>query len=392
MSAIISPLTVFRVFLTLSITVSFFLVVSPARALDYNGGTYTNLCGTGLAATHNSCNNGCNTSTGTCTSSNATVVKFTCNGRTTDCRDAESTWSTTHSVGNPGCGKTVQIDVFTQNCRVNGEWVCFNDNQLRDYLVWYSGDCPAPSPSPNPTPSVRPSPSPSPTPTHRSRCEDLTVAGGQNSQVPAKVTLRAHATDNQGEIQRYKFYFGDGKVEESSSPEIQHTYESSGSFVARVDAKDSQGKWITGNSCEATVRVTSSPVETQRSGCSDVFITTTNNAPAPTNVQFKVTGYDNKGELQQYKLDFGNGVTKESTGQTFEQYYERAGTYTIKGHIKDSQGNWKGGENGCQKTLYVTTKPLTSQPKTGTPTLFSIIGVTSSLGGIALHALKRKLA
>jgi hypothetical protein len=215
------------------------------------------------------------------------------------------------------------------------------------------------------------------------------VTGGNNSLVPAKVTLRASGSDNQGSIQRYKFYFGDGKQEETDNPEIQHSYESSGTFIARVDVKDAQGNWKTTSSCETSVYVKASNIESHRSDCSDIFITADNGGRAPSNVKFKMTGYDNKGSLQQYRIDYGIGNTQDSSNNEFERRYETAGTYTIRGYIKDSQGNWQGGDSGCQRTLYISTKPLTTQPSTGTPTILSMIGLGSGLTGFSLAIAKK---
>lgn len=282
-----------------------------------------------------------------------------------------------------------------------------------DYMVWYSGDCqtspsprtnivnrfvpflrsqPTPTPTPQPTPSPTPSPTPDPSPLapHQSRCEDLDVVSGNNATVPAKVTLRARGSDNRGDVQRYKFYFGDGKQQETSNPEVQHTYESSGNFLARVDIKDSQGNWRTSLSCETRVRVEASPIESHKSGCSDIRITASNNGQAPSEVELRVSGYDNKGEIQEYRIET-DGTRLESSNDTFTHTYTEAGTYTVRAYVRDSQGNWVGGEDECRRTVYVNTEPLTHQPATGTPTLFSVLGLTSGLGGVGLHFLKRKL-
>src|SRR6185369_11409858 len=101
---------------------------------------------------------------------------------------------------------------------------------------------------------------------------------------------------------------------------------------------------------------------------------------------FLVTGYDNKGALKRYKMDFGNGVSLESDTGSFQQVFDTAGTYTIKGYVEDTQGNWKGGSGTCEKTFYVTTKPLASQPSTGTPTALSILALASGVVGISLLA------
>jgi len=134
----------------------FFQVVEAA--LNYGSGYYTNLCGSGTAAGFYSCPGNCNPSTGEC--SGNYVVKWTCDGKTVDCRQNESNWTNYQKVDSPhpGCGKTVQIDVFKKNCREGGPytWSC-NDipcgqagSDCIGYMTWYSGDCP-PSPSPTPT-------------------------------------------------------------------------------------------------------------------------------------------------------------------------------------------------------------------------------------------------
>lgn len=104
------------------------------------GGEYTNLNGSGTAANFHT-RNGCDENTGSC-SGNA-VYRYQCDGRTTDCRSNESGPTSSRSLENPGCGKTVQLDVFDHNCRQNGGWDC---GIPQDYMVWYSGDCSVPAP------------------------------------------------------------------------------------------------------------------------------------------------------------------------------------------------------------------------------------------------------
>jgi hypothetical protein len=473
------------------------LLAPQASAVSYNGGTYTNLCGTGTNATSNTCKAGCDTASGTCKSSTNAVVKYTCAGNQTECRSNESGFSTQQSIGNSvPCNTTVQIDVFSKNCRnSSGAWTC-GDTDLKDYIVWYSGACPVVTPAPSSNPTSCSAQMPVNTQFRRSgqsawvsgaditasgltqntqidvncfakngtallsnanieisypsginvtsvgpelrnfvlgasgnysfrcyssnntscnntdnlsvafpstavgggqaaantsSCDDLTIASGNSGLVPAKVTLRARASDDLGNIQRYKFYFGDGTTQETDQPEIQHTYESSGSFIARADVKDSQGNWKTSSRCEARVSVRPSRVESHRAGCSDLYITTKNGVQAPATIGFRVTGYDNKGNLQQYKLDFGNGITKESNGETFEQLYDKAGTYTVKAYVKDSQGNWRGGEGSCKRNVYISTKPLTSQPKTGTPTTITLLAITSGVAAVGFYMAQRRL-
>jgi len=484
--------------------------------LTFNGGEYTNICGSGLMANGSTCNGSCNPTTGSCSAGGNTVVRFVCDGRQTQCNQNESQFSSVQYFGNPGANKTVAIVVFSKPCRLSGAWIC-GDSDMKDYMVWYSGvnqTAPAttqpfptyqPTPAsttapyaicgdqqpvliqfqkPNagkwvggneftsqnvytnnqinvncfskngtslltngyidvtdpsgqtyrasntselrnfqtnkvgnytftcrstslnncnsqdafrvqsvPLPTYTPTPVPTPTPTQVSSCNSLQVTSGNNSLVPATVTLHATGSDNKGNIQGYRFYFGDGQQTETTNSDVQHQYTTSGSFIAHADVKDSQGNWKTSQACVTTVTVQSAPIESFRSGCSDIYIHADNNSRAPSKVTFEVTGYDNKGSLQNYRLDFGNGIVKDSTGRDFEQVYNTVGTYNVKAYVQDSKGNWVGGVNNCNRTVVIgSTKPLTAQPSTGTPTALPVAGAISGVLGLSVQAFKKRFA
>ncbi|MCD8484720.1 PKD domain-containing protein [Candidatus Woesebacteria bacterium] len=470
----------FTALITTFVVLGAFASTASAR-MTYGNGEYTNLCGSGTSATHNTCGGYCNTFDGSCSYPKASVVRYICDGRQTECRSNESDFSLRQSVSGVGCGKTVQIDVFNTQCRDGNDWIC-DDNDLVDYMVWYSGDCSNDRPNPGndendqtcsayepvntqfrksgentwisgddmsskniaigdtvdvncfakngadllPGAKIEITKPDNSTETkhtsvlrnyevkdfgsyrfrcysttidacsntdsfrvrreqageeHRSSCQDLILREGNLGTVPATVKFEVEGTDNLGDIQRYRVYYGDGTKEENESGEFSHTYESSGNFTARADVKDSKGNWISSNACESTVSIKARSIESHKSKCSDLFILSGNREESPSTVQFKVTGYDNKGAIQKYKLDFGNGVVKESDGETFEQLYNQPGTYTVKGYIRDSQGNWQGGDGTCTSTVYIETEPLTKQPDTGTPTGLTIFGITSGIIG-----------
>ena len=108
-------------------------------------------------------------------------------------------------------------------------------------------------------------------------------------------------------------------------------------------------------------------------------------------MNFTLTGFDNKGGIQQYRLDYGNGITKDQDGNTFQQTYTSSGTFTARGYIKDSEGNWQGGSGSCQQIVYVNTKPLQSQPKTGASTELTLAALGSGTLGIIFLKLKKTL-
>lgn len=412
----------------------------------YGSGEYTNLCGTGYAASSDSCNGGCNTSSGSCAGAANTVVRFVCDGRQTACNQNETAFTSSQSIGDPGCNKTVAINVYKKNCRTGSGWSC-GDSDMKDYIVWYSGACATQTPSQNQNQNTTPQPNylsdnnncgskgvvcqnkgtcqngvcvapvvkPINQPTlttnnyyynatypaqvytqgstQYSSCDGLQVVSGNNNLIPATVTLRARGSDNKGSIQSYRFYFGDGQQTESSQPEVQHQYTVSGTFIPRADVKDSQGNWKTSSACETVVNVTQSSIESFKSGCADVYITAYNNAVAPSRVTFDITGYDNKGSLQKYKMDFGNGVVKESDGRTFEQIYEKNGTYETKAYVKNSHGDWVGGTDTCDRVITIASStPMKTQPSTGTPTALPLLGLGSGLMGVVIYGAKRRFA
>jgi len=86
------------------------------------------------------------------------VYKFTCEGKSkrngiSECGNGmpEAVPSTgeTMSVGDPGCNKTVQIDVFQKECMVANNWICNGASvtlggDMLDFFVYYNNDCPPP--------------------------------------------------------------------------------------------------------------------------------------------------------------------------------------------------------------------------------------------------------
>lgn len=139
-------------------------------AVTYGNGYYTNLCGTGTAATGYNCNLGCNPETGSCTSDSQGVVKWVCLGKWNQCLESESQWGNQERVDGMGCGYTVQLSLFDKKCRrEDGSWdaTC----RLLGYMAWYSGECweggvqitPRPSPTVRPSPTLAPTSTPTPT-------------------------------------------------------------------------------------------------------------------------------------------------------------------------------------------------------------------------------------
>jgi subtilisin family serine protease/PKD repeat protein len=87
----------------------------------------------------------------------------------------------------------------------------------------------------------------------------------QQGRVPLKVTLRADAHDEDGEIERYDWDLGDGQFNRTTvEPTLQHTFETTGTFTLRVRAWDNDG----GNSTAVATLVI------RKESSSDCFIAT----------------------------------------------------------------------------------------------------------------------
>lgn len=260
-------------------------------ALTFGSGVYTNLCGSGTEATSHDCSGACNIDTGVCSSSGPFVVKYTCNGSVTDCRADGQPFASSYSLSGTACNTTVQIDVFSKNCDSPDGWAC-GDGDLKDYIVWYSGSCgatptptptvppvatPTPTPILTPTPKVTPTPTPvvTPTPTQTpgpggggggggggpaqapvsmfSRCDLLTASSGNNTTAPSNVIFNVSWTETKSGVNRYRFWYGDGRNEETDVPIILHRYEDPGRYHASVEIRDSEGNWKSSDNCATEV-------------------------------------------------------------------------------------------------------------------------------------------
>jgi len=153
-----------------------------AASFPWGSGFYINLYGGGADPNGNIGDyNGeaaCNIATGTCIAQNrlngqfyesGNVQRYICRGKVLNCDNTFAAsglisgpeYGKTLDMTNPGCDRTVQLDVFDKNM----------GGTLKGYMTWYSGDCSAvraavvPTPTPTTTPTyVAPTPSPTPQP------------------------------------------------------------------------------------------------------------------------------------------------------------------------------------------------------------------------------------
>lgn len=119
-------------------------------------GWYTNVCGGGIGSTNYTCSANCSVLGKYC--SGAHVFRFVCDGQHNECGGggaspkSETYSSNTTVYLNAQCNETVQIDVFSKNCRAGGGWNC-SSGDLKGYIVYYEDNC-TPTGTPTPTPPI----------------------------------------------------------------------------------------------------------------------------------------------------------------------------------------------------------------------------------------------
>lgn len=195
-----------------------------------------------------------------------------------------------------------------------------------------------------------------------SLCLDLMVDGG-GQRAPTTVSFETEVVGGLNVV-RYRYHFGDGTVEDGEK-QTTHEYVSGGEYQAFVEVLTDKGEWVTSEYCEETVSLGTSLLEQHRAACSEVVIVEGQDATPSATVVMEVRGYDNQGEIQQYRLDFGDGAEAENESGRFEHSYGTAGTYTVVGEVQDSRGNWRGAKDACTASVRVLTQPLEKQPETG---------------------------
>ncbi len=127
---------------------------------------YVNMCGSGYLACSSSCNStyacqaSCDPDQKTCNGNgNQYVYKYVCTGKSNECGNGKGTvinsapplTGSVSIASGLSCNQTAQLDVFDKNCTdASGNWTC-KDNDLKGYMVWYSGACPTDTPTSTPT-------------------------------------------------------------------------------------------------------------------------------------------------------------------------------------------------------------------------------------------------
>lgn len=123
---------------------------------------------------------------------------------------------------------------------------------------------PTPTNTPTPTPTLTPTPTPTPGDEPDSSCSALS-ASPSSGTAPLTVRFNGSGFDENGNIKRYKFDFGDAsggqpQIWEQDGSEAYHRYEFAGTYRANLSVQDSRNNWRDSkDNCTIEIKVDGKP-------------------------------------------------------------------------------------------------------------------------------------
>ena len=162
--------------------------------------------------------------------------------------------------------------------------------------------------------------------------------------IDGKVDFYANATDPDGEIISYTWYFGDGST--SSSPNPSHIYDRSGNYTVTLIVEDNNG----------AIHVISKTITIPNMKPIPVFIYNPSNPNTKQYVFFDASSsFDKDGYITNYSWDFENDGIIDAYGVNVYHMFPTAGNYTIKLIVIDNGGK----SNSTTKLLQIV-EPITA--------------------------------
>ncbi len=117
---------------------------------------------------------------------------------------------------------------------------------------------PTPTPTKPPTPTPTKPPTPTPTPQAKFSCVGLAAyldpANGKRNP-PLKVTFVGNAQVSNTKLKNYVFDFGDGERISTTQQTVEHTYQKSGIYTARLRVETSAGTTSNSQVCSQRIEV-----------------------------------------------------------------------------------------------------------------------------------------
>lgn len=158
-----------------------------------------------------------------------------------------------------------------------------------------------------------------------------------SGNAPLQVKFTASVTDPDGSVAAYEWDFdGDGLYERTGTAATEYfTYQSAGTYKARVRARDNGGAQVVSD-----VQTVSVATSANRPPVIVSILGTVSQNGSSTSVTFNVSASDPNGVIVKFEWDFdGNGTIDATTTSAPAVYnYEAPGTYSPVVKVTDNQG------------------------------------------------------
>ena len=192
---------------------------------------------------------------------------------------------------------------------------------------------------------------------------------GLKGPIPFQIRFDAgRSTGLKGNLIKYQWDFGDG-TDLQSGKSTSHVFNRPGFYLVSLTIEDELG-----NKATNTVEVEAQSV----SSAPEAIISTSPSAEAglpltgklPFKIEFDASGsLDADNDIVQYEWDFNNDGAVDQEGRTATYTFEKAGTYTVKLTVGDSEG-----QKGSALLNVVVEEPgiiavITAVPEDGTAPL-----------------------
>lgn len=322
------------------------VIVHAAARITFGTGYYTNLYGSGTTADNYTGSADCDPEQGYCEpEGDQYLFAFICDGEVTECTNGNTEslplQSKTYvddgyvpvlsqnTVIKAQCDQTIQVDVFTHNCRADGGWSCGADD-LKGYMVWYNS-CDEETENTPP------------------QC--VLTADPTRGLSPLTVNFDAsNSFDDDGNISEYIWNIA-ADIVSTTTPTLKRTFNQDGNFNITLSVKDNDGE-LSSNDCAVNVLTTTpdpiTPPDDEEDNeapvCKIASVTPTS-GNEPLRVRFDASdSTDSDGTVITYNWNFGDGTT--GTGVSPNHTYNgKDVTYTATLTVADNDGVFS--SNSC---------------------------------------------
>ncbi len=161
------------------------------------------------------------------------------------------------------------------------------------------------------------------------------IASPDSGNAPLNVEFDGSASkDNDGTIEKYFWYFGDGNIDSTSGVKVNYNYNNPGNYQSGLEVEDNQ--WKRSEKALENIAVGKAPNKTPIAS----FTATPKSGYFPLIVNFNgSSSYDEDGNISKWYWDFdNNGIVDDSSGSNVSHTYQTKGNYQAGLEVKDNEG------------------------------------------------------